>query len=276
MSLQEKYLEVLDLQPGATMAEIKQAYAKLSKHFHPDNNKEDYAEERYIAVNEAYNFLIEVAPVSKNTGEEEDISTTTAETEEYDKWRRQAKAYAKKRAKEVEKMQQEMIRTLLMAFQIFLGFVILFNAMLIADYFLPRHQSLQEIDEFKRVKEVAVNSKGDITSDYKFDQLVFNDCKVKFDETQNIDFASIQGLELFSTPIFKNPIEANIKFQNRQLIFTNIGNVYHVFGYVFPVALVLMLLYLFVIKKLNQKLTLSLMIVVLFLFQLSVFIIKPI
>ncbi len=274
--MQEKYLEILDLQPGATMAEIREAYAKLSKHFHPDNNKEDYAEERFIAVNEAYNYLIESGSKAKGTPEEGDKAIVAAPIDEYDKWRRQAKAYAKKRAKEVEKMQQEMIKSMLLAFHIFLGIMIIFNALLITDYFLPRNEAIKEIDVFKRVKEVAVNSNGDITSDYKFDQLVFEDCKIKFNQTQNLDFSSIKQLQVLSTPIFKNPIEANISYQNANNAYTNIGNVYEVFGYVFPLVLVLVLIYLFVIKKLNQKLTISLMIVVLFLFQLSVFIIRPV
>ena len=51
------YYEVLGVKPEAGDAEIKTAYRKLARKFHPDVSKEKGAEEKFKAVNEAYEAL---------------------------------------------------------------------------------------------------------------------------------------------------------------------------------------------------------------------------
>ena len=51
------YYDVLGVEPGAGEAEIKTAYRRLARKFHPDVSKEEGAEEKFKAVNEAYEAL---------------------------------------------------------------------------------------------------------------------------------------------------------------------------------------------------------------------------
>lgn len=51
------YYTVLDLKRTATKREIKQAYYRLSKKFHPDINSEENAAEKFKAIHEAYQIL---------------------------------------------------------------------------------------------------------------------------------------------------------------------------------------------------------------------------
>ena len=51
------YYAVLGVEPGAGEAEIKQAYRRLARKYHPDVSKEKGAEDRFKAVNEAYEVL---------------------------------------------------------------------------------------------------------------------------------------------------------------------------------------------------------------------------
>lgn len=51
------YYNILDIKRTSTRREIKHAYYRLSKKFHPDVNQEPNAEEKFKAIQEAYQIL---------------------------------------------------------------------------------------------------------------------------------------------------------------------------------------------------------------------------
>ena len=53
----KNYYKTLGLSSSATKAEIKVAYRKLAKKYHPDKNKSNQASQLFIEVNEAYAYL---------------------------------------------------------------------------------------------------------------------------------------------------------------------------------------------------------------------------
>jgi len=53
----KNYYKTLGLSTSATKAEIKIAYRKLAKKYHPDKNKSQQASQLFIEVNEAYAYL---------------------------------------------------------------------------------------------------------------------------------------------------------------------------------------------------------------------------
>lgn len=57
MSFEECY-RILDISPGATPQEIKRAYYKKAKVYHPDINNSSDAKSQFILINEAYELLI--------------------------------------------------------------------------------------------------------------------------------------------------------------------------------------------------------------------------
>lgn len=53
------YYEILGVKPDAGEAEIKTAYRKLARKYHPDKNKEAGAEDKFKAANEAQEVLLD-------------------------------------------------------------------------------------------------------------------------------------------------------------------------------------------------------------------------
>ena len=51
------YYEILGVKRDATESEIKSAYRKLARKFHPDVNKTKEAEQKFKDINEAYEVL---------------------------------------------------------------------------------------------------------------------------------------------------------------------------------------------------------------------------
>jgi molecular chaperone DnaJ len=57
MATKQDYYSVLEVERGASKADIKKAYLKLARKYHPDVNKEAGAEARFKEVKEAYEIL---------------------------------------------------------------------------------------------------------------------------------------------------------------------------------------------------------------------------
>src|SRR3954464_13362110 len=51
------YYKILGVDRKASQEDIKKAYRKLARQYHPDTNKEAGAEERFKAISEAYDTL---------------------------------------------------------------------------------------------------------------------------------------------------------------------------------------------------------------------------
>ncbi len=53
-----KYYEILGLSNNASIEDIKAAYREKAKLFHPDVNKEENAHEKFVELQDAYEYLI--------------------------------------------------------------------------------------------------------------------------------------------------------------------------------------------------------------------------
>ncbi len=54
---EKDYYAILEIPPIATQEEIRQAYRKLARRYHPDSHSEEASAEKFQEVHEAYSVL---------------------------------------------------------------------------------------------------------------------------------------------------------------------------------------------------------------------------
>ena len=89
------YYEILGVPKAAGTQEIKLAYRRLAKKFHPDISKDPDAHEKFILVNEAYEFLtnLKLKEISRKNK-----SQSPPVEEIYKQWLRRERMKARARA----------------------------------------------------------------------------------------------------------------------------------------------------------------------------------
>lgn len=115
------YYRVLGLRQGASDDEIKKAYRRKAMEFHPDRNQSPDAQEIFIKITEAYEYLT-THPHGRNISEEE-------VRRNYQAWvdyrqaeaRKRAEAYARATYTEFRKSQIYKSTTIIDGTMVFLG-----------------------------------------------------------------------------------------------------------------------------------------------------------
>lgn len=106
----KKYYYILEISENSTLSDIKKAYRKLAKKYHPDINKSANAHEKFVEISEAYEFL-----VNQYNGVSKKYPTASAdyEGEDFKRTRQEAREKAKQQAEmryEEFKMEHEAFR----------------------------------------------------------------------------------------------------------------------------------------------------------------------
>lgn len=95
------YYAILEIPADSSDQDIKKAYRRLAKKYHPDVNKATNAHEKFIEISEAYEILINHKEHIKyvNVPSEGQTYTTYRASDEFEKFREEAREKARQRAK---------------------------------------------------------------------------------------------------------------------------------------------------------------------------------
>lgn len=132
------YHDILGVGPKATDAEIKKAYRKKAFEFHPDRNKSEGAQEKFVEATIAYEYLLygKLNTSTTNTSSSQGSTTTKSkqqkrppkDPEEFAAWKKQAQqkaeAQAKVRYEEFKKQNAAFKKTFFYPFALVLTLVV--------------------------------------------------------------------------------------------------------------------------------------------------------
>lgn len=267
--MQNRYLEILGLKPGATKGDIKGAFRKLSKKYHPDINKSDDAQEKFIAIHEAYKFLEGVGARPDNESVRYNYDPQKAA---YEEWRRRAREYARKKGMEARRQQELQMLLLIRYLNYFAVFVFIFNLLIAIDYFLPRKHFEEKITSSHNW---GLN-RGNLDFYHQkkllgYHDIEFENFNMRLDNQQTFQLESVDQATVVTTYLFKNPLYAVFKVNSEEVLIPQIYGLYQVFGYIIPFSMVILILYRFVVTNPDQKISLGLLLLFLIVIQIFLF-----
>ena len=103
----ETYYKILELDSNASLADIKKAYRQKAKVLHPDINKSLDAQEKFILLNEAYEYLQNVKTGKVYDNKASDFKKAKTADKNYEYWKRTQRAKARARAAYHARMKYE-------------------------------------------------------------------------------------------------------------------------------------------------------------------------
>lgn len=164
------YASVLGISPEAGEAEIKSAYRRMVKKFHPDINPQPNAQERFLEIKKAYDYLL-AFPYAAFTGAENRPQTAEAKrAEERNKKRdmRRQRADAMRKQKEVEEAE------IWEKFKKSKGIWILVFVVMVA-YFVIMGACIKNIDDYpyENVKNPELGLFGSVVVMFAFSYLMY-------------------------------------------------------------------------------------------------------
>lgn len=256
------HLGILGLDNTATEAEIRSAYRRLSKQLHPDVNKAPDAGERFIAINNAYEYLManNAAEVTTSDHDDEHLS-------DIEKWRIQAKQKAKQKARERELYKQQLMDKIVRALSFAVAAIGLFNFALALDYLLPRNISSKDLLKVEKIWKPSGRS-GILV--YRYDDYHFTDYVVRVSKRAVSVAPPYEKSEVHATPIFAKPIKMILFKAGNHYEYPQLYNVFVLFGYIIPALLVLCLLF-FIIRKPLHRLNIAMIMIIIEPVQLVIF-----
>ena len=262
-------ISILGLNTGASIAEIKTAYRKLVKQYHPDIYKTDSGE-KFKEINAAYLFLKEHPhPPTHPEYNDRPQKTSGSPGDIHERKRRAYYKQQKEQKASSAAQKEQMFKWLFARLQLFVFIILIFNSMLAIDYLLPsvsEEVKITDITTERAISNYRYNNTPQSKTNYSYRVGLDNGMNFKFGKQDigDLDVNSIVILE--RSTIF---LEAeSISTLEDDLTLYNEYGLFRIFGFLIPTSILILIAYLFYVKNNDYRLTLFLIAVIAFVIQL--------
>ena len=250
----DSYLQALGLSRGASQEEVKSAFRKLAKQYHPDRNKAKEAKQKFIEVHEAYKFLMEVGTIPIDTTTSAYESQT--QSDPYMEWKERARAYAFQKAKEAEEEQRKILFKIYSYFNYLAVAILGINLLFTIDYVLPKNTDFQSLKGVYRVIETDKYGR----SVYRYNEFEFEQVRLRAKIDESAHVMGLEKAEIVSTRILGTLLYARFQLPEEIIDLKPAYSIYRVFIYLIPGIFVFLIGYYWTDKRSHNKLTFAIVV----------------
>jgi hypothetical protein len=251
------HYEILGVPVYADDAEIKSAYRKRVKEFHPDRNKSEEAKEVILLINEAYDVLADQAKRARYDLSRVQVSEVVYEEDPREIYRREyiRKKNEKVRLQKIRTVRNEKLTMRLFRFMAFP--ILLFAFLLIIDFYLPEDR-ISEVVEYgwQETSGRGRYSRGSVLHSY----MQTEHFSFPVDHQLHLDYPYYEPnkppIVLRMTPLFQTIKSISTEINGRVWYSTGIGTIY---SFIIPLHWIMFFSALFtVLRKAYELATYSL------------------
>ena len=202
-----KYYKLLGLTDRASDQEVRKRFRMLAMKYHPDKNSDPGAEDLFIQLTEAYEYILNKRPLpsERTTAGGRNKSTKTSKEEHEQRIKDARKRFEEQKQRQQEE-DQRYFRYLTQGRKwktIRIGAVIgtLLSALILLDFILPHHYEEDNVTEYQR--SVAAGPSGQLVGIIKTEQ---NRYYWVSNMTQSL-YSTSRKIYVETSWIFHNPIQ---------------------------------------------------------------------
>ena len=253
--MRARYLAVLGLSFDASKRDIKAAYRRLAKQYHPDRSPSPEAAQQFALITEAYDYLL--SPATPESSSADPLTD----------WRAEARERIR-REKAAQRQQQEvLLGKIYRVLNYVMAVPTLLNLLLIVDYYAPATVQPEPVMAVEKVGVAAQPTDND--RQWQYDRVYFRMFEMLVDPGTAIPLADIREAQVTFTPILHTVKEASYQLKQQEEVITPVYNIYHVFGYLIPVMLIGILAYFWLPSRSEHRLTLAIVVLIIFFGQVG-------
>ena len=251
----------LGVPAGASQDEIRAAYRRLARQYHPDVNPDPEAKEKFQQLAAAYQALTKTP-----SGEAfaQAFYTPTEQEDPRKAWREAQKAKRAQQKREKELYKQQLLQKVYRTGNFIIGFYMLLTGLFALDYMLPAREYPEEVEQVVRVYSSRRNSRRHLQDD-----VYFKNFKLHIAKEQGVRCCG--EAVVYATPIFGTVLKAEIKQSEGIIVAEPAYGFYHFFGFLIPLAILLGFIYYQLPPTKELKLSVGLLLLFIALFHLILF-----
>lgn len=262
-----QYLETLGLKPGVSEADIKQAYRRLAKRYHPDINKDPDAQRKFVEITEAYNFLLDVGAKPHHVEVRYDYDPFVRE---YAERRKQAQEYARQKRKQEAEARWRALYTLYFYTDYLVGLILLLNLLLLVDYLLPSSSRVEKVTRLTYSYESPDQQGQNLI--YRHGTIFFEEHSMRVSREITDQWKGLEPLgSVHTSPVLDIVLKAEVVLNDVQMELRPVFSVYQFFFFLIPTVILLAGFYFRWPKLSENKIGLVGILLILFVIQTMVF-----